>query len=364
MRGNSRAYRRCRTKTDHLPDETGECLLADPRVRVLRRCARVATSALSARTVRQQQAGPGGAAGRGSRFDHARTAGGAGRHAAHDAGRGRGGAHRPAHGRSRGRRHRPHGGRQLGPAQAQRAGRSRPDQRDPGLAVPGRARAARRGPHARPHGPPRLRRAHPGARRLRTRRGTPPDPQRGHPGRQHRLGRAHRGRAARTGRPGGDADHRGPGRSAPGDPGVAPAGRCGDAPRRRTHRLRARAPAARPAGLPEGHRQDRPRALGRVRRGRPRPRQARGQVRRRSHSADAAQTAGRRAVGGPADRLGQQPHDRPRSAERLRGVRRRGLHPRPGTGRGRLRGTTAPAVLHLRRTVAALARRALGRALS
>lgn len=37
----------------------------------------------------------------------------------------------------------------------------------------------------------------------------------GDPRRQHRDGRPHRGRAARAGRPGGHADHRGPGRGPP-----------------------------------------------------------------------------------------------------------------------------------------------------
>ena len=56
-----------------------------------------------------------------------------------------------------------------------------------------------------------------------------------------------------------DARHRGPRRRPPRDPGVAPAGRPWRCCARRTHRLRARAAAARPAGLPEGHRPHRPR---------------------------------------------------------------------------------------------------------
>ena len=88
---------------------------------------------------------------------------------------------------------------------------------------------------------------------------------------------------------------------------------------------------------------------------RPRPRPARSAVRRGRHSADAAAAPGRRAVGRLADRLGQQPRDRARGAERLRGVRRRGLHPRPGARRGRLR--TAAAT---RRTASAAHRRRAG----
>ena len=163
-----------------------ECVLADPRADGPGRCARVATSGLSARTVRP--VGPGGAAGRGSRLtthapqaaqtvtlpaslDEAVAALAAMPAAVPVAGR-----------------HRPHGLGQLRATAPRRARRPRPDQRDPRLAVPGRPRAPRRGPHPRPHGTPRLRRPDPGPRRRRPHRGTAADPQRGHPRRQHRLG--------------------------------------------------------------------------------------------------------------------------------------------------------------------------------
>ena len=77
---------------------------------------------------------------------------------------------------------------------------------------------------------------------------------------------------------------------------------------------------------------------------RPRPGPARRALRGRRHRADAAAAAGGRAVDRLADRLGRRAAGWPGGADRLRGVRRRGLHPRPGAarGRGRLRSRCRP----------------------
>lgn len=138
---------------------------ADPPVVRLGRCARVATSGLRARTVRRNRrdSRDTGTPGRGSWVDHARTAGGAVRDAADIARRGRGGADRHARRRARRGRYGSDGGGEFGAAASRGTCRARQDQRDPGLALPGRARAARRGSHPRPDGAAGLRGADPRA---------------------------------------------------------------------------------------------------------------------------------------------------------------------------------------------------------
>ena len=182
------------------------------------------------------------------------------------AGRGRGGARRHARRRARRGRHRPHGRRQLGqlrPAALVGLGRIseiRGWQYQDGHALLGAGLT-----HAR-MGRPDFAALIPALAAAARAAGPAADPQRGHPRRQHRHGRPDRRRAARARRPGGRPRHRGPGRRPPRDPGVAPAGGHGDAAARRTHRLRARAAAARAAGLPEGHRPHRPGPRDRLRR--------------------------------------------------------------------------------------------------
>ena len=88
-------------------------------------------------------------------------------------------------------------------------------------------------------------------------------------------------------------------------PGLAPAGRPGDAAQpAELDRLRTGAAAARPAGLPQGDRADRARPRHRVRRRRARPGAARCALRGRRRRAHAAAAVGGRAAGSPRSSTG------------------------------------------------------------
>ena len=263
--------------------------------------------------------------------------------------------------RARGRRHRSDGGRQLGAAAPGRAGRPRPDQRDPRLAVPGRrtpcsapasptpAWAAPTSPRSSPRWPP------------------PPAP----PGRPQIRNAGTLGGNIVTAAPTGDALPvlaaleasvilAGPG-GRPRTAGQPPAHRHGPAAPRRTARPSSasrcctpRRSSSRPPAAPAPAAPSPPSRSSSTRPG--------AQVRCSvgAVAPDAAAAAGGRAVGRRADRLGRRARPGPRGVHGLRRVRRRGLHPRPAPG-GR---TAARRRLQLRRTVAALSRRALGRALA
>ena len=96
----------------------------------------------------------------------------------------------------------------------------------------------------------------------------------------------------------------------------------------------------------------------------PRPRPARGALRRRRGRADAAAPLEAEQLGRLAHRLGQRPRARPAGATAFGEYVAAACIPDPAPAEDGSVEQLPPAVLHLRRTVAALARRALGRALS
>ena len=124
--------------------------------------------------------------------------------------------------------------------------------------------------------------------------------------------------------------------------------------------LRARPAAARAADLPQGHRPHRPRPRDRLRRARRWTRHAAGALRGRRRRPDAAAPAGGRGVGGGAHRLGRRPQPGPEALTAFGEYVAAACIPDPPAAESNCR----PPPYSLRRTVAALSRRALGRALS